>query len=115
MKWISIKDRLPETTDNVLVCNFLEYAGCCNSFTVAYYNKKGWHPVVDMLTANNYDGGAVIDLDEEVTHWMPLLKPPSSHNSDKTICSCGSEEFYPFFEKKLVQVNRCSKCGKHIV
>lgn len=82
MEWISVKERLPEGTDNVLVCNYREYSGCCDSFTVAYYSKNGWKPVVDMLEAENHNGRAVIRMDEEVTHWRPLTPPPSSHNSN---------------------------------
>lgn len=57
-KWISVKDRLPETYENVLVCEN-------NEVLLAYWNGKEW---------------CQCDLYEYVTlyptYWMPLPEPP---------------------------------------
>ena len=76
MEWISVEDRLPEDVGEVLVCNWNEHTDM--DCTVAYYQAKRdmWHASTDMLDAFNYDGGAQINIDQDVTHWMPLPEPP---------------------------------------
>jgi len=57
MEWISIKDKLPEINEEVLVMDrdFMDFA---------YYNSEG-----------QWIDREFIDLDD-VTHWMPLPEPP---------------------------------------
>lgn len=65
-KWISVKERLPENTNNVLI-----YGGY--GYIIAYRDIVGncWEPIwVDQETGTPY----VMDCD--VTHWQPLPEPP---------------------------------------
>jgi len=78
MDWISVKDRLPDNNNDMLVCNFMD--GTWADYTVAWYGNNGWSPQCDMLEASNHDGGAHIQLSEEVTHWMPLPDAPQESN-----------------------------------
>jgi hypothetical protein len=57
-KWISVKERLPEYTPMVL-------ANCVDGYELAYYGNYGnkWTNTLGTETLN-------------VTHWMPLPKPP---------------------------------------
>ena len=57
MEWISVEDRLPETTGSVLITNGDDVA------TGAYIKYV--------------DGGGKWGRDSQgVTHWMPFPKPP---------------------------------------
>ena len=64
MKWISVKDKLPENTlppKDVLVYHDLK----CGMFVDrAWYSheKKKWR--------------SAIGMNLKVTHWMPMLEPP---------------------------------------
>lgn len=53
--WISVKDRLPETDDNVLYANFLSGA-----LRVGFYFNNNWYEA--------YTGDVIYG----VTHWMPI-------------------------------------------
>lgn len=59
MNWISVKERLPQDEESVLVwgCGFIEI---------------GWYDASDKCWCTDdfdYD-------DDQVTHWMPLPEPP---------------------------------------
>lgn len=54
--WISVKDRLPEPLEDVLVC----YAGGIVGIDWVYHDMR--------FAYENIYGG--------VTHWMPLPEPP---------------------------------------
>ena len=59
-EWMSVKDRLPETENSVLVCTergyiFLSWAS--NEDVFWFYNE---------------------DEDDRVTHWQPLPEPPET-------------------------------------
>lgn len=56
-EWISTKDRLPEKADDVLFYTALP------TFEIGYFDGVEWYSDVSF------------DRDE-VTHWMPLPKPP---------------------------------------
>ena len=60
-EWISVEERLPEDSDEVNLCTRSGIVG------IGYYDKyrKNW--------VQYYAGGA---LCVDVTHWMPLPKPP---------------------------------------
>lgn len=58
-QWISVKDRLPEDADVVLIA----FGG---GVSIACYGGDWRHPVYPMLPLLS------------VTHWMPLPKPPEA-------------------------------------
>lgn len=62
-EWISVKDRLPEDGQRILVHLDLDIEIC-------YFSKEdGW---------KNMDGGDWYEIDSKyVTHWMTLPKPPA--------------------------------------
>ena len=69
MKWISVKDRLPELTEKVLVAgNWGVDVAFCRPDGNFYWEYNGYA----RLYENRADG---------VTHWMPLPPSPSSSNS----------------------------------
>jgi hypothetical protein len=62
-KWISVKDRLPENRDDVLLC------------------RKWWNEIRNpQMGWYNEVSGEWFDLSNRVihnvTHWMPLPEPP---------------------------------------
>jgi hypothetical protein len=62
--WISVKDRLPEFCEDVLVrgeCGIID-----QGHRIKWSHSDEW-----VWRAGNYSGCA-----EEVTHWMPLPQPP---------------------------------------
>ncbi len=59
-QWISVKDRLPETFEDVLVFNSNEET----VITIGFYYELKWHV---------YE---IHDFSEQITHWMPLPEPP---------------------------------------
>lgn len=62
-QWISVKDRLPEEDVDVAIGWFQKTAS----------NKTFWTVDRDQLTNKVFSGWRVYP---EVTHWMPLPKPP---------------------------------------
>ena len=75
MEWISVKDRLPDRGQYVLVCCTMKVTSkidYVNAVTMAFVCEEGF---VD------------VELDEVitegVTHWMPLPEPPKEeHNAE---------------------------------
>ena len=59
MKWISVKDRLPEDDEMKLITLW-----DCNSMRMAYYYEQ------ELWICNG------VDVTGFVTHWMPLPEPP---------------------------------------
>ncbi|MCR9263332.1 MAG: DUF551 domain-containing protein [Flavobacteriaceae bacterium] len=64
MSWISVKDRLPEQTSDVLVCYPL-IDGYIGMASACYDEGKWW----------DYKGDNVISI-YQITHWMELPEPP---------------------------------------
>jgi hypothetical protein len=75
MKWISVKERLPSEHELVVAARWL-YAGCDPDISVCKYYHEDFFAFTDGLEARNYDGGAVIVMDFNPTHWMPLPAAP---------------------------------------
>ena len=65
MKWISVKDELPEEYTNIITV----LGGTVR--TNIYRNSKGWASE-DFCTSSMRD----------VTHWMPLPSPPEKDESE---------------------------------
>lgn len=73
MGWIKCSEKMPE--DGSVVCiadadSGYIYEACC-----AYYSK-GEFSVMRGLEASNYDGGALVEITLEPTHWFALPYPP---------------------------------------
>ena len=67
MEWISVKDRLPETTKIVDIYSGERITGCqYHDYPKEEGNYKHFH-----CLRGRYD----IKV-EDVTHWMPLPEPP---------------------------------------
>lgn len=68
--WISVKERLPEVGQRVLIYNPLEYV----SIVMAdYYNTT--RPFFDHITLDDIHLNIYPDEDKQL-YWMPLPKPP---------------------------------------
>ena len=73
MKWISVKERLPEYQERVLVHEEVKPEWENLSVTIGYLNtttKGKSFETNEWYSDNNYQS---ID----VTHWMPLPEPPN--------------------------------------
>lgn len=66
MKWISVKDRLPEAWTWVLICLSAE-------ISIAYYIPDGFWKI-------EYNENTLPA--KRATHWMPLPEPPTSDESE---------------------------------
>lgn len=67
MRWISVKDKLPEESGNVLVCVKLNYANGARYVQMCHYSAyKKQFGCFDTLESNDFPKFGV------VTHWMPL-------------------------------------------
>lgn len=91
MEWISVKDRLPENHDRVIICsmNDINYYAYPYNYTDAcemgFYEEGKWFSDTrfDILDEHGTLGKRLILEDKQwcldnVTHWMPLPKPPRS-------------------------------------
>lgn len=71
--WINCIDQMPEDDQVVVIIN----SGHGFLYEAAVVTRRGPHfDLMDGLEASNYDGGAVVRLDMEATHWMPLPAAP---------------------------------------
>lgn len=78
-KWISLKDRLPEIYDFVLVYANNKGTGEPKPMSIARWNNSKWEFINHSPPMPNY--GAWMDIEynmdyDDITHWMPLPKPP---------------------------------------
>tara|TARA_R110000851_G_C12936122_1_gene551766 strand:+ start:666 stop:863 length:198 start_codon:yes stop_codon:yes gene_type:complete len=62
-EWISLKDRFPETDDDVLYCLGIDIK------VVGYQITKGFFIIDDEMD--------LIDVTDSNAFWMPLPKPPT--------------------------------------
>jgi Protein of unknown function (DUF551) len=70
MEWISIKDQLPDTSNEVFVYKYYlnqEYGE--DGYFGEYFSTPAFL-TIDSFFRYGWSGGGV------VTHWMPLPKPP---------------------------------------
>lgn len=76
-QWISVKDRLPDVAGMYIVtacdewCSHGEGIWYDTVVVVAEYSGSCW---------NWNDNGIDCDIDDLVTHWMPLPEPPKGEN-----------------------------------
>lgn len=76
-QWISVKDRLPDVAGMYIVtacdewCSHGEGIWYDTVVVVAEYSGGCW---------NWNDNGTDYDIDDLVTHWMPLPEPPQGEN-----------------------------------
>ncbi len=79
MEWISVEDKLPEIDEHVLISNgnYVNFGWIDSN----YYNYETDELQECWVGANlGWDG----DSDKvEVTHWMPIPKPPKILNQNK--------------------------------
>lgn len=77
--WISVKDRLPEPYDFVLVFADNEGTGEPRPMSIARWEKGSWGFVNNTPLMCNQGAWMDIEYDmdsDDVTHWMPLPLPP---------------------------------------
>jgi hypothetical protein len=70
-EWISVKDRLPEENENVILYDGKEVF--CGDLFFGKLGKICWGiQACDGICYGHYNK-------DEVTHWMPLPKPPKEN------------------------------------
>ncbi len=75
MEWISVKDKLPEDDEDVLIFNCRDGVsmGYFDPSNVrGYYEKDGSYCITDSGWEVSYEWARLMDP----THWMPLPPPP---------------------------------------
>jgi len=65
MEWISVKDRLPNKKGRAYLVFIGDYSNSQDAVEVAWFDGK--------LEINDYP-----ELEDGITHWMPLPEPPKS-------------------------------------
>lgn len=79
-EWISVDDELPKDDTYCIVADIGN--GTLYSFAPAWWLHGEFNCKSGGLLASNYDGGATIELDLDITHWMPLpAAPKGKHNA----------------------------------
>ena len=70
-KWISVKERLPEEGQRVLLYNSLEYV----SIVMAHWYSSSQRPFFDHVTIDDIHLTFALE-DNKHLYWMPLPAPP---------------------------------------
>lgn len=70
-QWISVKDRLPEEGQRVLLYNSLEYV----SIVMAHWYSSSQRPFFDHVTIDDIHMTFALE-DNKHLYWMPLPAPP---------------------------------------
>lgn len=86
MKWISVKDRLPELEEVVWAwTGEFPYIACRTDVG----EEEGWLWAVSSGTVYMDDGKITADCetddDYQMTHWMPLPEPPKIEDDDVVV------------------------------
>lgn len=71
-EWIKTSERMPDDNQMVVIIDS-EHGSIYAGATCIYSAPR--FILIAGLRAENYDGGAVVELDLEATHWMPLSPP----------------------------------------
>lgn len=80
-RWISVKDRMPDTPEEGLNVMYSDCCLVCDEFGwcgMAYYitdGQKSWWEFADAQNKNKIDW-------TEVSHWQPLPEPPKDGDSE---------------------------------
>jgi hypothetical protein len=69
MKWISVKDKLPEFDTEVLISKYNDYVTIGELATYGKWRVLNGLGVVESTLYYDLDDGLI-------THWMPLPNPP---------------------------------------
>ena len=86
VKWISVKDKLPEEAVKVLI--YTEYnAIAYGFFTGAYYNNR---PLFAITMNRNSAHSWYEEI--RVSHWKPLPEPPKDGDKDNNVRNLTDEE-----------------------
>lgn len=72
MGWIKCSERMPDE-DTYAVIADIDHGEIYSA--VAAWFIHGRFAVMEGLSASNYDGGAIIEINMPITHWMPLPPP----------------------------------------
>lgn len=83
-KWVSVKDAMPEFEREVLVCTKRRVYGLDDKRYTANFIEKAMcvsngQSVVWVATTEyrgEFDDDDPVEIDDPVTHWMPLPEPP---------------------------------------
>lgn len=117
MKWISVKDRLPEEDRDVLALykqkesdiRLLSYKSYNSSMMVSYmYEDFVWD---ELLCQAVNTGELKWNTWEEVTHWMPLPSGPKKDQEsakEKTSCDWNKSMFPEGCKSENMLVMLCS-------
>ena len=73
--WIPVSERMPDD-DTYAVAADIAHGEIYSAFAAWFIH--GRFSVMEGLSASNYDGGAIIEIDTPITHWMPLPAAPQS-------------------------------------
>lgn len=74
MEWIKCSERMPDDDTEVVVADIDH--GQIYSAAAAWF-IHGRFSLMEGLSASNYDGGAIIEINFPINHWMPLPEPPT--------------------------------------
>jgi len=73
-QWISVKERLPEDGQRVLIYNSLEYV----SIVMAHWYSSSQTPFFNHVTIDDIHINFPLE-DNKHLHWMPLPEPPKEN------------------------------------
>lgn len=74
MGWIKCSEQMPDE-DTYTVIADIGSEGNIYCAAAAWFIHGSFSPM-DGVSASNYDGGAAIEIDMHISHWMPLPPPP---------------------------------------
>ena len=75
MKWISVKDRLPDEDEQVLIFGL-------EGYDVGTYSPEGAETIQFLVSIDSSSGFNYMNYHYCVSHWMPLPEPPKGDNDE---------------------------------